>query len=501
MPSGAKRPLVGSIPRVLAAIACASSLGGCLFFKPSPTQDEVVRQALPETTHVPPEWTASKATPAPVANDWLATFHDPGLEEVVRQAIAYNPDLVAAAARVERAQQVVRKVGADLMPKVGAKLSGSGTENFDGKSPFGAIGAAIGVVWEADIWGKLTSAKEAAAAGASATEMDYAFAEQSLAATTARSWYAGTETLQLLRLSRTAAGLYRQLLTLVEAKAAAGQVSQLDVAEARARVHEAESQVIRAEGLYAEARRNLEVLVGRYPAATIEVRPEFVPVPPPVPAGLPATLLERRPDILASWRQVQAAFQNFQASKLALLPSLNLSASGGLADDPVLAMLGLNPAFFRIGMGLLAPIFEGGELRAKVGMASALQREAIANFGHAALIAFREVEAALTNEALLAGALAQLELADAARVEAARIARDKFEAGAIDLLPVLQLQAAQIAVQADVIKVRNARIQNRIQLHLALGGGWDSRPPAAVVAPAAAGEKPGPASAAPAEGA
>jgi multidrug efflux system outer membrane protein len=478
MPSGAKRPLVGSILRVLAAIACASSLGGCLFFKPSPTQDEVVRQALPETTHVPPEWTASKATPAPVANDWLATFHDPGLEEVVRQAIAFNPDLVAAAARVERAQQVVRKVGADLMPKVGAKLSGSGTENFDGKSPFGSIGAALGVAWEADIWGKLSSAKEAASAGASATEMDYAFAEQSLSATTAKSWYVGTETFQLLRLSRTAAGLYRQLLVLVEAKAAAGQVSQLDVAEARARLHEAESRVIRAEGNYAEARRNLEVLIGQYPAAAIEVRPEFVPIPPPVPAGLPAALLERRPDILASWHRVQAAFQNLQAAKLALLPSLNLTTSGGLADEAVLAVLGLNPVFLRIGIGLLAPIFEGGELRAQVGMATATQREAIASFGSAALTAFQEVETALTNEVLLVGAQEQLEKAESARVEATRIARDKFDAGAIDLLPVVEFQAAQIAVQAELIKLRSARIQNRIQLHLALGGGWDTRPAA-----------------------
>src|SRR5208282_2757099 len=116
------------------------------------------------------------------------------------------------------------------------------------------------------------------------------------------------------------------------------------------------------EGLYAEARRNLEVLAGEYPAAAIEVRSEFVPVPPPVPAGLPTALLQRRPDILASWRRVQAAFQSLQAAKLALLPSFKLTVSGGLLDDPILSILQKNPSFLNFGIGLLAHLFDGGEL-------------------------------------------------------------------------------------------------------------------------------------------
>ncbi len=481
--SGLAPRIAGALLRAGLAVACASVLGGCLFFKSSPSQDEVIHQALPKTTVVPAHWAAATSGDGQVANDWLRTFQDPELEEIVRQALANNPDLGVAAAQVERAQQVVNKVGAQLLPTVGAKVSGSGTENFDGDPPFGAVGAVLAVSWEADVWGKLTSRKEAAAAGASASALEYAFAVQSLAATAARSWYAGTETFQLLRLSRSATELYRQLVALVEVKAAAGQVGQLDVSEARARLYEAESQSVRAESVYAEARRNLEVLVGRYPAAAIEVRPDFVPVPPPVPASLPAALLERRPDMLASWRQVQARFQSLQAAKLALLPSFNLFSAGGSLDDPILGTLKLNPSFFNFGAALLAPLFEGGALRAQVAIASADQHEAIALFGRAALRAFLEVETALTNEVLLGDALNALEKADAARVETVRIARDKFQAGAIDLLPVLQLQAAQIAVQAEVIKVRNARLANRIQLHLALGGGWDDRPAAGVVPP------------------
>ena len=213
---------------------CAIPLGGCLLFKPSPSHDEVAHQGLPKATEVPPEWSASEHSRGPVPNGWLATFHDPQLDDVVRRAIVNNPDLAAAAAKVERAQQVTNEVAGQLLPTVGARVSGSGTYNFDGQPPFGAVGAVLAVGWEVDVWGKLTSQREAAIAIAIATAMDYAFAVQSLTATTAKSWYIATETFQLLRLSRTAVSLYGQLLTLVEAKAAAGQVGQLEVAEARA---------------------------------------------------------------------------------------------------------------------------------------------------------------------------------------------------------------------------------------------------------------------------
>ena len=178
MATAAERPSAGIGLELALIVASASALGGCIFFKPSPGEDDVVRQALPKTTVVPPAWSAVASTPGLLGNDWLADFHDAELEELVRLALANNPDLGVAASWFQRAQQVVQQVGGQLLPSVGGKATGSGTVNF-GSGTFGSIGAVLGVVWEADVWGKLTSEKESAAASESATAMDYAYAVQS----------------------------------------------------------------------------------------------------------------------------------------------------------------------------------------------------------------------------------------------------------------------------------------------------------------------------------
>jgi outer membrane protein TolC len=259
-------------------------------------------------------------------------------------------------------------------------------------------------------------------------------------------------------------------------QASAGKVSNLDLAEASASLNEAESQIQTAQGCYSEARRNLEVLVGRYPAAELKVSESFVPIPPPVEAGLPASLTERRPDLVAAEHQVLAAFRNLEASKLALLPDIALTAEGGRVSDRLLDVLLLNPILFRSAVQVFVPIYEGGALRAKIRIATAQQEQTLAAYGSAALNAFREVEIALTNEALLAEYLKYEKDALQDRAEAVRIATLKYKAGATDLLSVLQLQTDQIATQAEIIKARNAQLANRINLHLAMGGSFNSSP-------------------------
>ena len=115
------------------------------------------------------------------------------------------------------------------------------------------------------------------------------------------------------------------------------------------------------QALYSEVRRNLEVLLGCYPSGELVVDPGFVPVPPPVQAGLPGSLLERRPDLLASERQVLVAFRNLEASKLALLPTITLTAGGGRLDDQLLSLLNLNPTLFHSALQIYVPLYEGGE--------------------------------------------------------------------------------------------------------------------------------------------
>jgi outer membrane protein TolC len=134
------------------------------------------------------------------------------------------------------------------------------------------------------------------------------------------------------------------------------------VAEASANLNTAESELRVAQGLYSDARPALELLVGRYPAAEIDISAAFAPLPASVAAGLPSSLLERRPDIVAAERQVLAAFRTEEAAKLALLPNVSLNLEGGRLSDRLLNLLHLNPWLFHSAIGMSVPIFEGGAL-------------------------------------------------------------------------------------------------------------------------------------------
>jgi outer membrane protein, multidrug efflux system len=216
-------------------------------------------------------------------------------------------------------------------------------------------------------------------------------------------------------------------------------------------------------------------LLGRYPAAQIEVAQAFSTLPPPVQAGLPSALLNRRPDIVAAERQVLEAFRMREAAKLALLPDFALTVTGGYLSDQLLSLLRLNPWLIGAGIGMSVPLYTGGALQAKVEIATARQSQAVARYGNVALTSFGEVEAGLTNERLFSERLGFDRKALADRTEAVRIATLKYKAGSVDLLTVLVLQGDEISSRVKVVKLHGAQRINRVNLHLALGG--DFGPP------------------------
>jgi NodT family efflux transporter outer membrane factor (OMF) lipoprotein len=460
--------------RALAAALAAALATGCALKTPPP-HDAVVSEALPKSTIIPPAWKAAPGA-APVTDDWLESFDDPALEAIVAEAIANNLDLRQAAERVAIAQQAAVVVGARLLPQVGVQLGGRTTRDEDHDSNFNTAFAYAGVTWELDLWGKLRSQRAAAEAGYEATALDYAFARQSLATTVARAWFLAIETHQLLALAEQAVEIYRRLADLVAIRRNAGKDSDLDVYDMRAKLESALSGVESARESYGEARRALETLLGRYPAAEIEVATTY-PLLSAAPAtGVPATLLQRRPDIVAAEREVLAAFRQQEAAELALLPDFSISLGGGRLGDQLLSLLRLNPWMASAAIGVSIPIFEGGALRAKVQIATARQAQAVARYGSVVLTAFREVEDALANEQLLANSLPFDESALSDRTEAVRIATVQYVAGRRDLLWVSNLQSGQIATEADLIKLRGLQRVNRVRLLLALGGSFDTAP-------------------------
>ena len=447
-------------------------LTGCALTTP-PTHTDVATKALPKATQIPPAW-KSEAQAGPIPTGWVKTFRDPQLDAIVAEAIANNTDLRVAAARVEVAQQTVILVGAGMQPKVGVQLGGRSTYDHDAGGAHNSTVGYVGVAWEIDVWGRLRAQRESADYGAQSAALDFAWARESLAALVAKSWYLCIETRQLLALAEQAVQVYTELLKLVNVRRNAGKDSDLNVAVVTAKLDTARSNVEAARASFGRAQRALEMLLGRYPAAEIDVAAVFGFLPPPADAGLPSSLLERRADIVAAERIVFAAFRQQEAAQLALLPSFGLSVTGGRFGDIVTSLLRMNPWLASAALGMSIPIYEGGALKAQVAIATAQQAEAVARYGSVALNAFREVEDSLANESLLAAQLPLEERALQARTDAVRIGTQQFIAGRQDLLWVAELQTSQIASQDNLIRLRSTQRANRIRLYQALGGGFDT---------------------------
>ena len=482
--SKASGPAGRHVISLLYIAMAATVLSGCALSKP-PEHEAVIRQAIPESTEIPTGW-SSPADSKTVLDIWLKSFNDPALDALVAEAIGNNPDLHQAAAMVEMARQTVTVVGSQLYPQINAPIGLAGTladkyasgSNANDDAFYGANSEYAAVSWEIDLWGRLRAQREASEAQYLATAMDYAYARQSLAATVAKSWYLAIETRQLLALAHERVRIYMELLDLVQFRRTAGRVADLDVAEAQANLNMAASSVQAVQGQYSEARRNLERLLGRYPAAELTVSQTLMPVPTPVRAGLPAMLLKRRPDLVAAEQQVRAAFRLQEAAELALLPSFGLTLDGGHLSNGLTSLLRINPWLLHGTIGMNVPIYTGGALQAQVKITTAQQQQAIARYGVIVLNAFYEVEVALTNETILARRLQEEAKALQAGDEAVRIARIRYMAGATDMLTVLQLEERYLNSQSTVIQLRNAQLANRINLHLSLGGSFDAVPAA-----------------------
>ena len=274
--------------RRLWPVAAALVFVGCLA-KP-PLTDEILRESLPETTKIPQAW-GEGASSGEVDDAWLASFGDASLDSLVFEVLENNTDLHQAAARVAVAKETVVVVGSRLKPRVGAKIGGATTKDFSSSSPVYTNAEYAGLVWELDVWGRLRSQRDAAKQDFEAAELDYKFARLSLVATTAKLWYQLTEVLRIKQLVVQSVEIYTDLLELVQQRRSSGKASDFELMQAKAALASAQSDLRAVDADFAAVRRALELLLGRYPSADLEAQADFVPVPPPVAAGVPAPRL------------------------------------------------------------------------------------------------------------------------------------------------------------------------------------------------------------------
>jgi NodT family efflux transporter outer membrane factor (OMF) lipoprotein len=454
-----------SIASLGAAAAVMAAVAGCALNAP-PARDQVRTEALP-VFDLPQQWAASAQASAPTTDRWLAAFNDPQLDTLVQEALAFNPDLMVAAARVEQAAGYVKLSGATLYPQV--NLLGTGSLGQDSS---GVQGVGVFLNWELDLWGRIRAGRAASQDQYVSAELDAEYARQSLAALVAKGWFLATEArLQGAIAADMAAAAERQL-GLAQDRQRVGVGDEYDVAQARASLATYRDSVRSLDLAFQQALRSLELLVGRYPAAALGVPAQLAPMPGPVPVGMPSALLERRPDVVAAERRVAAAFYRVEEAKAARLPRISLTASVNTISSEVFVLKDRDNPVWSAGAGLVAPLFLGGQLQSQVEIRTAEQKQAVAEYGRIGARAFGEVENALAAGFTLEQREAILQQAVADNARAVELASIRYRVGSGDLRAVQQQSLALYAARTVLLRVQSERLVQRVNLHLALGGSF-----------------------------
>lgn len=421
-----------------------------------------------------------------VPADWWTTFEDAELTAAVESTLLDNFDLQAAALRVEAVSAQLRMVAGDRLPKLNAGLDlGRSRSNLIGL-PFPGSPAVLPITnnrhslglnlsWELDLWGRLAAQEEAAIATLEASHADWQAARLSLAGQAAK--------------------VHLQLAEANQQFLLAQQMVEISTAQRnhlRERFHNGNSTdaLLQAEaGLAsaianqrgAEQRRNVlerqrALLQGGYPEIDSEniVMLNLPQLPGPVPSGLPANLIERRPDLNASSAELRAARFSSEAADAALYPSLAITASGGTSSNELSDLLNGDFKVWSLGASLTAPLFHGGTLNAQADAAEARANASGLAFVQQVLRAFAEVEVALDSEPLLEARLAQTQSEHQALEQRANRAIKRFENGVGMAEAVYQTRIALVQSQSNLHAMQLLLLINRIDLYLALGGGFNT---------------------------
>jgi multidrug efflux system outer membrane protein len=456
--------------RILMGV-CALALSACAL-KDLPPHDDIARQAMPNVVP-PPHWAAGEAYGA-IVDNWLDSFHEPRLDDLVREALAYNTDLRTAASRVDTAVAYLAAAKSPLWPQVNLVARGGGKMSGDSS---GLEGVGLFASWELDLWGRVRAVARSTEMQYESAQLDAEFARQSIAALTAKGWIVAVEARLARDQSKAMLSASEQLASLARDRLRVGNGDQFDVAVAEASAESMRDAVHSLDLAYANALRALESLAGRYPAASVAVAEALPAWPGDTPAGVPSELLERRPGVVAAERRVAAAFYRVEEAKAARLPRITLVANFTSISSELFVLQNRDNPLFSFGAGLLQPVFLGGLLQAQVAARTAEQQAAIADYGRMGQRAFSEVENALAAS-VTAGERAQI-LARATRQNerALELANIRYRVGTIDFRGVQQQQLALYSLRIELLRVQSERLVQRVNLYLALGGNFEAKAP------------------------
>jgi len=440
---------------------------------------------------LPHDWSGEIADRplGPTSDTWWHQFDDPALDGLIAEALERSPTLGAAAARLEAAAARARIAGADRKLTIQGGLSSRrGRQNFIGLPIPGTEGEVLtntsttqglnlDIAWEVDLWGRLSAGGQAALARAEAAEADLAAVRLSLIGQVAKSWFARAEALAQVALGEVTLANRTRARAQTEGRYRRGLLTAVDLRLALTNEANAQEQLIARRQDADRANRRLEILLARYPGGGSITDDVGLPQPPTAVAlGQPAELVTRRPDLIAAELRLAASGLDVQAARAALYPQLRLTGSLGRSSVDIEDLIDSDFSVWSLAAGLLQPIFQGGRLRAAVDASEATRIEAAESYINAALTAFSDVESALATEAFIAARLDRLNTATSQSGSARDLAEERYRSGLTGYLTVLEAERQWTLNQRLLLLLRRQQLEARVDLHLALGGGYATDP-------------------------
>jgi NodT family efflux transporter outer membrane factor (OMF) lipoprotein len=418
------------------------------------------------------EWKVATPSDGLLKGKWWEIFGDPELNRLEELVVANNQNIVQAEAQFREARALVMANHANYYPTIGSSPSITQNRNYAEKTST-SFSLPATVSWEPDLWGRVRLSVENASANAEVSAADLENIRLSQQALLATDYFLlAAQDMQLRVLAGTIES-YAKNLQLTIDRHAGGVASKSDITLAQTQLASAKAQSTDMRVARAQDEHAIAVLIGQ-PPSSLEIATTLIKgPPPPIPIGVPSTLLERRPDIAASERQVAAANANIGLAEAAYYPTLTLSATPGFLANSLLNLLTYKNRSWSAGPGISETLFDFGRRKSALAGAEAAYDATVAGYRQTVLSAFQEVEDDLSSLRYLAEEAVQQQEAVVAAQEALELEILRYRAGTDSYLNVITTQIIALQDQQTAITILQRRMTSAVDLVKALGGGWD----------------------------
>jgi len=464
------------IPAMLLSTAC---MVGPKYQRPAAPVSPAFKEPPPEG------WKEAQPSDGIIRGKWWEIYNDPNLNALEEQVNISNQNILSAEAQYREARDAVRIARSGLFPTVtgSASIVNSKTSanlvNNNGRGAFVPgqrtdYNLPLSLSYQADLWGSIrrTVRQSAETAQASAAQLENA--RLTFHAELALDYFQLRGTDSAKDLLDTTVKSYQQFLELTQNRQKSGIASGADVAQAQTQLDSARAQLIDLDVARSQFEHAIAILIGKPPSELSIARGPLKSEPPPVPIGVPSTLLERRPDIAQAERQMAAANEQIGIARAAFFPALTLSATAGLESSSIVNWFTWPSRFWSVGPQMAETLFDAGKRRAQSAQAQAAFDVTVADYRQVVLTGFQQVEDNLSTLRVLSEeALAEQSAVKAAE-DALQISTYQYKAGTVSYLQVITLQVIALQDEKTAVDILTRRMEASVSLVQALGGGWDA---------------------------